>query len=280
MARPIITLTTDFGTADSYVAQMKGTILAINPDACLVDVTHSIPPQNVDRASMILREAVECFPPDTIHLVVVDPGVGSSRALLAVEIGGWRFVAPDNGVLTNVLRRFSHNRVVQIQNHRFWRTDVSTTFHGRDILAPVAAHWSLGVDLTEFGPLHREPLVQLLERQGEQHGEELRGEVLWSDHFGNLITSVRGEQIPQDNRETMTVTCGEQRIVGIHEHYAQVERERLLALIGSSGWLEIAVREGSAKAALNCGIGEMVSVRVCPAAVRDQRTSGTRSTES
>ncbi len=148
----IITLTTDFGTHDSYVAQMKGAVLSINPAAQLVDVTHTIPPQNVARAAAVVAEITGVYPTGAIHLAVVDPGVGSSRALLAAEAAGQRFLAPDNGLLTVLFRRFVPTRLHRLSEDRFWRKPVSATFHGRDILGPVAAHWSRGADLSEFGP--------------------------------------------------------------------------------------------------------------------------------
>src|SRR5690349_1490470 len=143
----IITLTTDFGERDSYVAQMKGVILAINSQAQIVDVTHAIGPQDVARGARIIEEIAGVYPAGSIHVAVVDPGVGSERALLAAEAAGQRFLAPDNGLLSPLFRRFGPERVHRLANERYWRRPVSATFHGRDILAPVAAHWSRGADL-------------------------------------------------------------------------------------------------------------------------------------
>src|ERR1700685_2767838 len=197
---PIITITTDFGLSDSYVAQMKGVILGISPQARLVDVTHQVPRQDCAAASAILADVVDAFPPGTIHLVVVDPGVGTKRRAVAVETiaeakpggeaSGPRFVAPDNGVLTDVLQRHRIRRAVRLSETRFWATDVSNTFHGRDIFAPVAAHWSTGVDLAEFGPPLMLPLIQLPVSRPTVHDGEIRGEIVRTDSFGNLITNI------------------------------------------------------------------------------------------
>ena len=164
---PLITFTTDFGLSDSYVAQVKGAILTIAPEALVIDVTHTIPPQDCGVAAAVLADAIGTFPAGTIHLIVVDPGVGTRRRAVAVEARGQRdagelrFVAPDNGVLTRVLESRTVSRAVQLTESRFWRPSVSQTFHGRDVFGPVAAHWSRGVDLAEFGPPLDTPLVQL-----------------------------------------------------------------------------------------------------------------------
>ena len=200
---PIITLTTDFGTTDSYVAQMKGVILGIAPDATLVDITHQVPPQDIVAGSAILADAVGAFPPDTIHLVVVDPGVGSERRPVAVETTsrgerlGPRFVAPDNGVLTGALQHFPLRRAVRLAERRFWRTDVSHTFHGRDLFAPVAAHLSRGIELAEFGPPLDWELILLPVDRPVVEGDEIRGHIARTDSFGNLITNIDASLIPE-----------------------------------------------------------------------------------
>jgi S-adenosylmethionine hydrolase len=262
MPRPIITLMTDFGIADSYVAQMKGTILGINPDATLVDVTHQVPPQQVARGAFVLDEIVEAFPESTIHLAVVDPGVGGERALLAVEMGRWRFVAPDNGLLTNVARRYAPRRVIRIENRRYFRATVSPTFHGRDIMAPVAAHWSLGVDAAEFGTVISGRLISLPESKAEILDDVIVGEVLWSDSFGNLITSIEESQIPPTGRSDLCIECAGRTLRGLRSNYSEGNPGELLALIGSSGRLEIAVRDGNAARVLGISNGEKARVRV------------------
>ncbi len=267
MPRPLITLTTDFGLSDSYVAQMKGAILTIAPDAVLVDVTHQIPAQDRGAAAAVLTDAVGAFPPGTIHLVVVDPGVGTARRAMAVEargpedIGVLRFVAPDNGVLTRVLEGRSISRAVQLTEPRFWRTSVSQTFHGRDVFGPVAAHWSLGIDVAEFGPPLDSPLVVLALPQPTRQGQSISGEVLRTDVFGNLITNIPATHLPEVDWPRLTVEIGAQRIEGISRAYFDRPAGELVAVIGSSGLLEIAICCGSAGEVLAAWSGDKVVVR-------------------
>jgi S-adenosyl-L-methionine hydrolase (adenosine-forming) len=267
MKPAIITLTTDFGLSDSYVAQMKGAILSIAPEVVLVDVTHQIPPQDCAAASALLADAVGVFPAGTIHLVVVDPGVGTKRRAVAIEARGkndkhpLRFVAPDNGVLTRVLADRKVFGAVQLSEPRFWRPIVSQTFHGRDIFGPVAAHWSFGVELSLFGPPLDSPLVTLSLQEAVLEGSTLRGEVVRSDAFGNLITNIPASRLPEADRPRMTVEVGTQRIVGISRAYQDRAPGELVALIGSSGMLEIAVCCGNAGEILTAWSGDKVVVR-------------------
>jgi S-adenosyl-L-methionine hydrolase (adenosine-forming) len=267
MKPPLITLTTDFGLADSYVAQMKGAILAIAPEAVLVDVTHNIPQQDCGAAAAVLADVVGAFPVGTIHLVVVDPGVGTKRRAVAVEArgaddaGNLRFVAPDNGVLTRILGNRSILRAVQLANPRFWRASVSQTFHGRDIFGPVAAHWSLGLDLTEFGPPLESPLINLSIPAPIRKGGQICGEVIRTDTFGNLITNIGTEHLPEADRSRLTVEIGTQRIAGISRAYQDQPVGELVAVIGSSGMLEIAICCGRAGEILAAWSGDKVIVR-------------------
>ncbi len=257
----IITLTTDFGSGDSYVAQMKGVILGINPQVQIVDVTHAVPPQNVARGAAVLLEISRAFPAGTIHVAVVDPGVGSSRALLAADAAGQRFLAPDNGLLWPVLRSSRTDRVRRIESDRFWRNPVSATFHGRDILAPVAAHWSRGIDIAEFGPpFDVTKLVELPANEPRRVGQALVGQVESVDAFGNLITNIRETDLPTVDRRAFSITVGEARIIGISRSYSDQPAGSLLALIGSSGRLEISVNQGSAAAKLGLGSGGEVRI--------------------
>jgi hypothetical protein len=264
---PIITLTTDFGLTDSYVAQMKGVILGIALDATLVDITHQVPPQDIVAGSAILADAVGAFPPDTIHLVVVDPGVGSERRAVAVETKGRgerpgpRFIAPDNGVLTGALQLFSLRRAVRLAERRFWRTDISHTFHGRDLFAPVAAHLSRGIELAEFGPPLDWDLILLPANRPEVKGDEIRGHIVRTDSFGNLITNIDASLIPEELRPRATVELGTQRIPGISRFYGEQPTGAVLALFGSSGRLEIAIRDGHAGQTLAAWSGDEVVVR-------------------
>jgi len=267
MKPALITLTTDFGLSDSYVAQMKGAILTIAPDVVLIDVTHKIPPQDRVAGSAVLADAVGAFPAGTIHLVVVDPGVGTVRRAVAVEARGendaseLRFVAPDNGVLTRVLEGRTVCRAVQLAEPRYWRPSVSQTFHGRDVFGPVAAHWSRGVDLAEFGPPLNSPLVKLFLPTPIREGRNLCGEVVRTDAFGNLITNIAAAQLPESDRGRLTVEIGTQRIAGISRAYQDRSAGELVALIGSSGMLEIAVCCGHAGEVLAAWSGDKVVVR-------------------
>ncbi|MBI3864146.1 MAG: SAM-dependent chlorinase/fluorinase [Planctomycetia bacterium] len=258
MAQSIVTLTTDFGTADSYVAQMKGVILATNAAARIVDVTHSVPPQDVAQAARVLAEIVPAFPAGTIHVAVVDPGVGSRRRLLAAEAAGQRFLAPDNGLLASVFARWSPERICELVERRFWRDPVSATFHGRDILAPVAGHWSLGIDVAEFGPaVCRESLVSLPVSKPIRDNDGLIGRVEFADSFGNLVTNIAATDLPGT---VAWITLGGHKINGLSRCYADVASGTVLALIGSSGRLEMAINGGSAANELNVVPGAEVRV--------------------
>ena len=269
---PIITLTTDFGLADPYVAAMKGVILSLNPSVTIVDITHEVRPQQVSQAAFLLAQALPYFPPGTIHVVVVDPGVGTPRRALALATPGMVLVGPDNGVLSAALPEEARRRAgpgpgagevelpegyraVVLTRPRYMREPVSVTFHGRDIFAPAAAHLSLGVALEALGPAVRE--VQALPpfRARRLPDGALEGRVLHVDRFGNLVTDVRAEDLPAGRVE---VSIGGQRIEGLARTYD--EGPELKALIGSSGYLEVAHRGGSAAYGLGVDVGAGVLV--------------------
>jgi S-adenosylmethionine hydrolase len=264
----IITLTTDFGLADSYVGSMKGVILGIAPDVRLVDITHAIGPQDTNQAAYILKTFYRYFPPGTIHLVIVDPGVGSQRRAIALETPEALFIAPDNGILTEVWRdaraRWGPEgcMVVELTERRFWRDRVSHTFHGRDIFAPVAAHLATGVALPSFGAR----LLVINEATFEQpalgRGGELVGRIIHVDHFGNCITNITPRDLELAGKgKGLTVTIIDQHIGGLSQTYADGPLGALIALIGSSDHLELAVRNGNAAQTLGVGIGDIVRVR-------------------
>jgi S-adenosylmethionine hydrolase len=256
----MITLTTDFGTTDSYVAQMKGIILGINPQVEIVDVTHTVPPQDIARGGVIIDEIARVFPAGTIHVAVVDPGVGSQRGIIGVEAAAQRFLAPDNGLLGAVLAQAAPERIHCVTREQFWRVPVSATFHARDIFAPVAAHWSLGVDLAEFGPaIDAAALVRLAAVEPRQLGAALVGRVEAVDSFGNLITNINQSQLAAE-RGSLCVLIAGRRIAGVSRCYSDCPPGTLLALIGSSGRLEIAVNSGSAAKLLSAGAGTEVRV--------------------
>lgn len=253
--RRTITLTTDFGLVDPYVGLMKGVILGLNPEVNIVDLCHEVAPQNIVQAAFLLKSSRHFFPSGTIHVVVVDPGVGTRRRAVALKTGDAFFVAPDNGVLSGVLEDPEAFEAVALTNPRYWHHPISSTFHGRDIFAPVAAHLSLGVSLYEFGEpvsnLITLPFPQPLEKE-----EEIIGQVVHIDRFGNLITNIEGSRLP---REDFQIEVGGHCISGLSPSYA--EGSELLALIGSSGNLEIAVKNGSAAERLNLGAGDKIKVK-------------------
>jgi len=271
--RSAITLTTDFGTGDAYVASMKGVILTINPEAVIVDICHSIEPHNVLQAAFILSTACQYFPAGTIHLAVVDPGVGSQRKAIILKTARALFVAPDNGILSYVIDEMDKTsathiaanpeprklgaglEVVSITNPDFWHKPVSTTFHGRDIFAPVAAHLSLGVPVQKFGDSLSHVLAFSIPRPYHAKGS-LVGSVLHIDNFGNLITNIKSSDLPA---EKITVTIGKQQISGISQFYAQ--KEGLAAIAGSSGYLEISLKNGNAAAFLGAKVGDGIKIK-------------------
>lgn len=266
--RPIITLTTDFGIRDSYVGVMKGVILGICPTAHLVDITHTITPQNVVEAAFVLQSVVPYFPVGTVHLVVVDPGVGSQRRAVALTTPRARYVGPDNGVFGPVWQDARSRwapaevRAVELKVPRFWRPQISTTFHGRDIFAPVAAHLAAGIALREFGPALDTLEVAAIPEPVRQPDGSLRGSIIYVDHFGNCVSSIAVAHLDWlgPHRE-LDVTVGDHSVGTIQRTYADVAPGTPLALIGSSGRLELALRNGHASQSLGIVAGETVRVR-------------------
>ena len=257
----IITLTTDFGVSSPYVAAMKGVIFSVNPRALVVDVTHAIPPQDIAAGAQILGDVSLVFPENTIHVVVVDPGVGTRRDIVYAEIAGHRFICPDNGLLTRLAERHIPTKIIRIVEEQFFRQPVSSTFHGRDIMAPVAAHLSLGLDPQRLGPQLTE--VKTLQLPGaECMANKIQGQVVAIDSFGNLITNVTREMLAQTpTDESVTVRCDEHETLGIFSTYAEQPPMTLLAVIGSNDCLEIAIVDDSAKIMLGVEVGAPVEVR-------------------
>lgn len=255
-----VVLMTDFGLRDSYVGQLRGVLLGLNPQLQIIDLTHAIPPQDVLLGAITLADSLEAFTPGTIFLTVVDPGVGSDRRMLAAEIGDWKFVAPDNGLLTGVLRNYPIHRAFTLENPRYRREKVSGTFHGRDIFAPAAAHWSLGVDPAHFGPIITDHLVELPWPEVIVHQSGLRGEVLMSDHFGNLLTNIMVSDLPRTGWEALRIVFVNQQLMGIKSHYAEGQAGQPMALISSSGRLEIAIPGGNAASFFQLAQGVPVKV--------------------
>ena len=260
MSRSIITLTTDFGTGSPYVAQVKGVMLSIQPQAVLVDITHDIAPQEVRQAALVLEDATPRFPPGSIHMAVVDPGVGTDRRLLAAEIGGRYYLAPDNGLLGRLLAREPAARVGALTNREYWLPAVSATFHGRDILAPVAAHLSLGTSLEELGQ-PCDQITQLPWPRVALEKHRVGGEILAIDSFGNLISNISQDVLAAVGiADSATIHCGGRTISGLAATYGRCPPGTLIALIGSSSRLEIAVVNGSAAVELRAEVGDSVTV--------------------
>ncbi len=256
MPDPIITLTTDFGEDSPYVAALKGVVLGINRQARLLDLSHQIPPQDLRHAAFFLLTAIPYFPPEALHVIVVDPGVGMERALLYVEIDGHRLLVPDNGCWTELPGRPTVRR---LEEPRYWRQPVSATFHGRDILAPVAGHLSLGLDPAQLGPLVTD-WVRLPGRPVDLAKDALRGEVIFVDHYGNLITNIPGNAFRTLAGGSGRVTVEGQVVPRRVRTYGEATPGSLVALVGSSERLEIAVAQGSAARQLGVGVGGRVEV--------------------
>jgi len=262
----IITLTSDFGTDSPYVAQMKAAILQVNPRANLIDITHAIPPQDIHQAAWVLVDGCHLFPPKTVHLVVVDPGVGSDRHLLAVMTNDQYFVCPDNGLLTGLLADTETTHIHRLEHPIYWRRDPSNTFHGRDIMGPVAAHLSLGVGIEQLGP-PLETYRRIAWPQPRVIDCEIRGTVQSIDAFGNLITEIPAALLQEVmGGVAITVEVAGQQIQSLARHYAQSEVGATVALIGSHGRLEVAVVGGHAARSLETQVGAEVRVhrQKCP----------------
>jgi len=256
----VVTFTTDFGLSDPFVGIMHGVVLNIQPETTIVDISHAVPSYDVLDGGWTIAQAYRFFPPRTVHVVVVDPGVGSRRRPIVVETDDYVFVAPDNGVLSLVEAREAKFSVRHITAERYFLQPVSRTFHGRDIFAPVAGWLSKGVAPAEFGPEvtdHIRLLLPAVEHVGEN---SLRGVVLKVDKFGNLITNISEQDAPALFAATLPVVsiliC--ERIVRLRHSYAEGEDGEVFALAGSSGYLEIAVRQASAAEMLGASVGTTV----------------------
>jgi S-adenosylmethionine hydrolase len=261
MARPVIALLTDFGSRDHYAGTMKAVVLGICPDVTLVDISHDIPPHDVLTASLELAACYKYFPTGTIFLVVVDPGVGSARRGIAADTGDYRLVAPDNGVLTAVLKETPARRIMELTERRYARPTVSKTFEGRDRFAPAAGWLAKGVDLPALGRPAGE--IQMLAIPVPQvSGEQLDGEVLRVDRFGNLVTNIDRklfERFVQSS--SIEVSAAAHRIGRVVATYADAAAGEVCALFGSTDHLEVAVNAGSASHQLGLTRGASVTIR-------------------
>ncbi|MFO0909891.1 MAG: SAM-dependent chlorinase/fluorinase [Isosphaeraceae bacterium] len=261
MERPgILTLTTDFGTEGPYVAAMKGVVLGLAPRATLVDISHAVAPQNILEGAFVLAEVIDAFPAGTVHLAVVDPGVGTRRRLVAVQVDAQWFVLPDNGLITGVLRRRQFQGVWEISNPAIRRAHVSDTFHGRDILAPAAAHLLNGGQPDDLGP-RREKLVTLRNFVPSPDTNGYVGEIIFRDAFGNLISNISRELLAGHDASGWVVEVAGHRIEGLDRTYGDRAPGSIVALAGSSGWIEVAVVNGDAARQLSTGPGATIRVR-------------------
>jgi S-adenosylmethionine hydrolase len=255
----LITLITDFGQSDWFVGAMKGVILKIAPRATVVDITHAIPPGDVCAAAFALAACWRWFPPNAIHVAVVDPGVGSSRKAIAVRSGATTFLAPDNGLLSLALAGLDVSGIRSLENTRFFAGPPSHTFHGRDIFASCAAHLSRGVSLAKLGPLLRD-YRRLDWPEPRQRGKGLGGVVIYIDHFGNAITNFRNELLTRLSTKAAVIVAGKASFP-VREFYQSVPPSKPVAVPGSTGFLELAVNAGKASSRFKIQVGHHVTLR-------------------
>jgi S-adenosylmethionine hydrolase len=257
----MLTLLTDFGTQDGYVGVMKGVIAQIAPTLPVVDLTHDIPPQDLAAARFILMNAYPYFPVGTIHVAVVDPGVGGQRRAIALQLESGYLVGPDNGIFSGVLEQYPPLAAIALTNPQYWRTpSPSATFHGRDIFAPVGAHLASGVCLTDLGDkIDLTTLVTLPIPAYQEKGGILLGCIQYCDRFGNLVTNIPAQALAHHSWQVRFCSTA----ISSHATYSTVSAGDLLSLIGSHGWVEIAVNGGNAREALNAKIGDPVQLMCC-----------------
>lgn len=266
---PTIAITTDFGIKDGNVGVMKGVIWSICPEARIADISHTIPPQNIFEASLILARSAPFFPPGTIQLVVVDPGVGTARHPIAARIGSWYFVGPDNGVLTMWRDRAREDGLpldfVILDQRKYWLPKVGHVFHGRDIFAPVAAHLANGVAFQDVGSPLADPVTLPLP-QPRRTSDGWEGEIIHIDHFGNAASNIREEHLVDALRDrgTIVVRLGECQIEGVVRTFGERKQGEAIALLGSTGNLIVSIVNGSAEITLGTRVGDPIWV-ACPA---------------
>ena len=259
MARPILTLTTDFGLADHYVAAMKGVILGICPTAQIVDISHDVKPFAISEGAYLISQAYAAFPKKTVHIVVVDPGVGTARRPILMEAAGQRFVAPDNGALAMVYSRETH-KIRLISNEKFFRKPVSKTFHGRDIFAPVAARVAAGEPPSRVGKIIDDYLRPVFEKPRRTGKRTWEGRILKIDRFGNIITNFQASEFPDLVLRNFTLALGPVQIGVMAKTYAECGPGELFVIEGSSGYLEISVGQASAAKQIRCEAGAAVEL--------------------
>ncbi|MGC8885791.1 MAG: SAM hydrolase/SAM-dependent halogenase family protein [Verrucomicrobiia bacterium] len=257
--QPIITLTTDFGTRDWFVGTMKGVILSIAPNAKIVDITHEIPPGDIKSGAFALFAAYSYFPENTIHIAVVDPGVGSNRKPIAVKTNSYWFIAPDNGVLSYALINEEIKDIRLIENEKFLLKPLGNTFHGRDVFAPAAAHIATGISGTKIG----KKLTEFLRLEFPKpiiFKDRIEGEIIYIDRFGNAITNIKFK--PDCSYYNCQVYIDNRPVARVRRCYADVQKGKAVAVPGSSGFIEIAVRDGNAANNMNLKVGKKILLRV------------------
>jgi len=259
----IITLTTDFGAADWFVGTMKGVILGLEPRAQIVDITHEVPAGDIRAGAFALAASCKFFPKRTVHVAVIDPGVGSRRRAIAVQTGNYLFIGPDNGVLSLALSREKIMAIHQITNAQLFLRPVSNTFHGRDIFAPVAARLSKGLALRKVGSSIKE-FVKLSFPEPQHAGNSIKGEIAYIDHFGNAITNIGNAMLASPTKGLREIVLRGKRLCEFQPFYQAVPLGNALAVPGSSGFLELAVNGGSIVKKFNLRVGERVVVRFRP----------------
>ncbi|MGQ9503372.1 MAG: SAM hydrolase/SAM-dependent halogenase family protein [Thermogutta sp.] len=254
----VVTLTTDFGWGSIYVAQMKAVLLGINRRLTVVDVTHEIPPQDIEAGAWVLRQVVPAFPQGSFHLAVVDPGVGTDRPCLCADLDGRYLVAPDNGLISYIAEVLPVRAIVRLENPAYRLPQVSATFHGRDIMAPAVGWLSLGIPMEQLGPVHS-AAARLPARFAPTIFErQICGRVVFVDRFGNLITNIEQAHLPAD--VGITLTIGGKTIAGMVRTYGECHPGELVALVNSLGYVEIAVVNGNAAQTLRLNVGSSVTV--------------------
>jgi S-adenosylmethionine hydrolase len=258
---PIITLLTDFGTQDYFVGAMKGVILSLNPDATIVDITHEIPPQDIETGAFNLLSCYRDFPKGTIHVAVVDPGVGSDRRALVIECGDQFFVGPDNGLFSWICERENTWTANQVTNATFFRRPVSHTFHGRDIFAPVAAALSLGHEPHEFGTSVTDVVrLESLEPDATR-GNTIEGRIIHIDRFGNCVSNFTRQTLESHGPATSwRINLNDHEIDSFRRFFADSQPNEVFAILGSAGFMEICVRNGSAAKLLNVQRGQRIKL--------------------
>jgi S-adenosyl-L-methionine hydrolase (adenosine-forming) len=257
MPAPILTLTTDFGLSDHYVGSMKGVILGICPHAQIVDISHQVSTYAIAEGAFVIAQAYGSFPRGTVHVVVVDPGVGSDRRPILMEAAGQFFVAPDNGVLAMIFAHVKH-KVQVITNDRFFRHPVSQTFHGRDIFAPVAAHIAAGVSPSKIGKVITDYVRPSFERPRQGSPRTWTGEILAIDHFGNVVTNFHSDDFPTIEE----LAIGRSKARRLVRSYAEARAGELVAIVGSSDYLEVSLKQASAAEKIGCRAGDACQIRV------------------